>query len=82
MSTPAEREAHARGAMGKTSEELAMWVRARSPDDSYRQSIVKMELDRRVLAAQTKAAWWMPWSILIAFFATIVAAAAWLWPHT
>jgi hypothetical protein len=76
-----ERQNDAREVMKKTPEELVMWAVERNPEDSYRQSIVKLELERRVAVAQIKAARWMFWSVLAIWFTGIVAALAWMYPH-
>jgi endo-beta-N-acetylglucosaminidase D len=87
-----ERQENAQEAMKKTPEELVIWAIERSPDDSYRQSIVKLEFERRVAAAQIEtakstksSAQWMLCSVIVlaltGFFTVVVQYEAWMHPH-
>jgi endo-beta-N-acetylglucosaminidase D len=79
-------------AMEKTPEELVIWVRERRPDDSYRQSIVQLEFERRVAVAQIETAKsaklnskWMLCSVIVLALTGVLAAVfqylAWMYPH-
>jgi hypothetical protein len=79
-------------AMEKTPEELVIWVRERRSDDSYRQSIVQLEFERRVAVAQIETAKsaklnskWMLCSVIVLALTGVLAAVfqylAWMYPH-
>jgi endo-beta-N-acetylglucosaminidase D len=91
-STPMERQNAAHEAMSKTPEELVSYAVERTHDDSFRQSIVKLEFERRVAIAQIEtanatklSARRMLWSVIALVVTGIVSALvqclAWMYPH-
>jgi endo-beta-N-acetylglucosaminidase D len=87
-----ERQNAAHEAMKKTPEELVTWAIERTSDDSLRQSIVKLEFERRVAVAQMEtaqsaklSAQRMLWSVIVLVLTGIVTAVfqylAWMYPH-
>jgi hypothetical protein len=87
-----ERQNAAHEAMTKTPEELVNYAIERSHDDSFRQSIVKLEFERRVAIAQIEtaraaklSAQRMLWSVIVLVLTGIVSAVfqylAWMYPH-
>jgi hypothetical protein len=84
------RVAAAREAMGLTSEELVTWAAEKMAYDPIRQSIVRLEFERRGAAAQERAAnaakeaaeytkanaRYMLWSVIVLAVSAVITAAA------
>jgi hypothetical protein len=73
----------AQEAMNKTPDELVSWAFERASDDSFRQSIVKLEFERRVAIAQLEtakstksSAKWMLCSVIVLALTLLVAVFA------
>jgi hypothetical protein len=86
-----ERQDHAQEAMTKTLEDLVIWAIGTN-DNPFRQSIAKLEFERRVAAAQIEtaksaklSAHLMLWSVVVLALTGILAAVfqylAWMYPH-
>ena len=73
----------AREAMGKTTEELVPWAFERTHDDTLRQSIVRLELERRVTEYTKATSRYMLWSVIVLAASAMITAlvtifSAWL----
>ena len=73
----------AREAMGKTPEELVLWAFERTHDDTLRQSIVRLEFERRVAKYTQSTARYMLWSVIVLAASAVITAlvtifSAWL----
>ena len=91
-STRMDRQNAVHEAMTKTPEELVSYAVERASNDSLRQSIVKLEFERRVAVAQIetakaakRSALWMLCSVIALVVTGVVSAAiqykAWMEPH-
>ena len=70
----------AQDAMKKAPEELATWAVERGPDDSFRQSVVRREFDRRAAALASRAQAVAIVAAIAAVVSAAFAALAWLHP--
>ena len=70
----------AQDATKKTPEELAAWAVERRPDDSFRQSVVRREFDRRAAASASRAETVAIVAAVAAVVSAAFAALAWLHP--
>jgi len=73
----------AREAMGKTTDELVPWAFERTHDDTLRQSIVRLELERRVTEYTKATSRYMLWSVIVLAASAVITAlvtifSAWL----
>jgi len=75
------RETAAEEAMRKTPEQLVAWAVERDANDSLRQSIVRLEFERRIAEYTQASARYMRWSVIVLAASSVATVAISAWDH-
>jgi hypothetical protein len=68
-------------AMAKTPEQLVTWAVERDANDSLRQSIVKLEFERRVAQYTQASSRYMRWSVIVLVASAVATLLFAAWDH-